>query len=152
MAVISNSTQYTAQQSVARSGEPGDTRTFFFSGTTVNAAQGEINFITLPPGRIRVIPGLSSLIMANGAATANVSVGHAAYKAANGVAVAANAVLLQAARLVNAHIAATSNLVPVNAGVLFDSQDGIVIQGTVSTANTAANGAYEGTIVFAYLG
>lgn len=152
MAVISNSTQYTQQTTVNRTGLTTGTKTLYFEGSTASAATGTINFIKLPPGKIRILAAQSSLIMANGAATANIAVGTAAYTAANGTAVAAATASIQAARLINAHVVATSNLVPVNAGVLVDSLEGVVITGTVSTANTAANGAYEGYITYSYLG
>lgn len=152
MAVISNSNQYTKQISVLRAGEPGEQKSLHFDGVTASAATGEINFIKLPPGKLKIQAALSSVIMANGAATANLAVGTGAYTASNGAAVAAAPAAIQAARLVNAHVVATSNLVPVNAGVLVDSLSGVTIYGTISTANTAANGAYEGYITFTYLG
>lgn len=141
------SNQYTNQTSVLRSGEPGMPR--FFEGTTT-AATGTAYLIKLPPGKIRVIGRLSGFIIAN-AATANVSLGHAAYTATNGANVAANTVHFMAASLLNTcdniiNASAAFDAV-ANGGALFDSLTGVDVTATVTDANAAA-GAFSGWVYF----
>jgi hypothetical protein len=150
-----NSNQYENQISVSRDGEPGEMKAKYFEGVTATAATGTINFIKLPPGKIRILPGLSSFLCSNMAATANISIGYAAYTAANGTAVVADVDALKAEGLVNACVLANSyNIMAnvANTGLLLDSMAGVTITGTVGTANTAANGTYSGYISYVYLG
>lgn len=145
------SNQYTNQISVLRDGEPGKTRTVFFEGVTATAATGTIYFVKLPPGKIRILPGLSSFLCSNMAGGANISIGTAAYTASNGAAVSAATAALKAVGLVNACVLANSyNIMAnvANTGLLLDSQSGVDITGTVTDANTAANGTYSGYITY----
>lgn len=156
MALISTSNTYTTQTTAAnRTGISSGDRSLFFEGVTVAATTGHINLIMVPPGRVRVLPKLSGFIMANGAATAEVSIGTAAYQASNGVAVAAVADSLMTAALVNTCVlgsARTIMTMPANGGLLLDSVEGVGITATVTVANTAANGTYSGWITWSYLG
>ncbi|MEN6537924.1 MAG: hypothetical protein ABFD60_07840 [Bryobacteraceae bacterium] len=155
MTTTYNSNQYANQISVQRSGSPGELKDFFFEGVTATADTGTINFVKLPPGRLRILPGLSQFLCSNMAATANISIGTAAYTATNGAAVAASVDALKAAGLVNACVLANSYTIMANVantGLLIDSLDGVTITGTVTTANTAVNGTYSGHIAFTYLG
>lgn len=145
------SNQYTNQTSVLRDGEPGQSKTFFFEGVTATAATGTIYLTKLPPGKLRILPGLSSFLCSNMAATANISIGYAAHVASNGAAVTADVDALKAEGLVNACVLANSyNIMAnvANTGLLLDSQSGVDITATVGTANTAVNGTYSGYITF----
>lgn len=149
-----NSNQYTNQISVLRDGEPGDMKSKYFEGVTATAATGTINFVKLPPGKLRVLPGLSSFLCSNMAAGANISIGTAAYTAANGTAVVADVDALKAAGLANACVLANSYTIMANVantGLLLDSLDGVVVTGTTD-ANTAVNGTYSGYVTYVYLG
>jgi hypothetical protein len=155
MTTTFNSNQYGNQISVSRDGEPGQLRSRYFEGVTATADTGTINLIKLGPGKIRILPGLSSFLCSNMAATANVSIGTAAYTANNGTAVAAATAALKAEGLVNACVLANSYSIMANVantGLLVDSLSGVTITATIGTANTAANGTYSGYITYVYLG
>lgn len=145
------SNQYTNQISLGRSGEPGVVKKKCFEGVTASAATGTIYLIKLPPGKLRVVSKQSGFLMANGAATANVSLGYAAHTASNGAAVAANTVYFKAAGLVNA-VGDLANAAcftaPTNGMGLFDTLGGVDLTATITTANTAANGTFSGWVEF----
>jgi hypothetical protein len=151
-----NSNQYANQIAVSRSGSPSVYEKRFFEGATASAITGTINLIKLPPGKIRILPKDCGFMIANGAATANMSIGYAAYTAANGVAVAADVDALVAEALVNAHTGianwATGFVLPANGGLEIDSLEGVVMTCTIGTANTAAAGEYSGAIGYLKLG
>lgn len=155
MTTTFNSNQYANQISVLRDGEPGETRIYFFEGVTATADTGTLNLVKLPPGKLRILVKESGFFCSNMAATANISVGTSAYTASNGAAVAAATAALKAVGLVNAvtgiaNYQCFANV--ANGALLLDSANGVTITGTVSTANTAANGTYSGWVTFAYLG
>lgn len=155
MTTTYSSNQYTLQTSVRRNGEPGEMKSRFFEGVTATADTGTINLVKLPPGKLRIFPGLSSFLCSNMAATANISIGYAAHTASNGAAVVADVDALKAEGLVNACVLANSyNIMAnvANTALLLDSLDGVTVTATVGTANTAVNGTYSGYITFAYMG
>jgi hypothetical protein len=155
MAVIANSNQYDQQTTINRAGLPTETKTIFFEGITPTADVGTINFVRLPPGKLRILTHLSAFLCANMAATANIAIGTAAYTASNGVAVAAATAVLKAVGLVNACVLANAPTLLANVAnmaLLVDSLDGVGITGTVSTANTVVNATFSGYITYNYLG
>jgi hypothetical protein len=155
MTTTYESNQYTQQTTISRGGLPCETKTVFFEGATATADTGTINFIKLPPGKLRVMTHMSGFLCANMAATANISIGTAAYTAANGAAVSAATAALKAVGLVNACVLANAPTIMANvanAALLLDSLDGVTITGTVSTANTVVSNTYSGWITYSYLG
>lgn len=155
MALISTSNQYTQQTGVSKQGVSTGVNTLFFEGVTATADVGTINFIMLPPGRLRILTQQSGFLCANMVAAANISIGTSAYTATNGVTVAAAPAVLKAVGLVNACVLANAPTLlanVANAGLLIDSLDGVGIYGTVATNNTVANGTYSGWITYSYLG
>ena len=155
MVTTYNSNQYALQTTVRRSGEGSVLQSMFFEGVTATADTGTINLIKLPPGHIRILPGLSQFLCANMAGTANISIGLSAYTATNGAAVAADVDALMATALANTAVLANSyNLMAnvANTGLLVDSLDGPTVTVTVTTANTVVNGTYSGHIAFVRVG
>jgi len=155
MAVIANSTQYAQQTTINKTGLCSGVNTLYFEGVTPTADVGTINFVKLPPGRMRIITQQSGFLCANMVATANICIGTSAYTAANGIAVAAAPAVLKAVGLVNACVLANAPTLfanVANAGLLLDSLDGVTIYGTVNQANTVVNATFSGWVTYSYLG
>src|SRR5574343_461690 len=131
MATNFQSNQYANQVSISRSGSPCEPFKFFFEGVTATADTGTIYLVKLPPGKIRILAKDCGFLCANMAATANMTIGYDAYKAANGVAVSADVDALVAESLVNAHTGianwATGFVLPANGRLEIDSLDGVTI-------------------------
>lgn len=151
-----DSNQYANQANVLKDAEPVKAHTKFFSGLTATADTGTINFLVLPPGKIRIFPyGLSGFLCANMVSDANISMGLSAYTAANGQAVAANTDIIMTAALVNTAVianAATLMANVANGGLLVESMSGVTFTATILDAATVADGTFSGWLTYTTLG
>jgi len=124
--------------------------------TFTNAAQvadgSIVKLAKLPPGRIRVFPGLSYITISALGASRTVNLGHAAYTGIDGVEVAADPDEFWSAVDCSAAVSADfveASGVDIAKGHLFQSQDGVVIEATVAGGTLDAAETMDGFIVFA---
>ncbi len=155
MTTTFKSNQYTNQTGVLKDAEPTVARTRFFNGVTATADTGTINLLVLPPGKLRIFPyGLSGFLCANMAEAANISIGLAAYTAANGAAVSASVDALMTAALVNTAVianAATLMANVANGALLVESMSGVTVTATITDAATVEAGTFSGWLTYTTL-
>jgi hypothetical protein len=157
------STQFNLQTAVTQGGifsaeTTGQLKIALFEYThsaTAGAGTGEINLITLPPGRIIVISRLSvwGVSVAWAAASTN-SIGTRAFTQPDGTAVAASsaafvsAVAVGAATVTDTVFALPAASTGVGGFTRLNSQSGVVLFSTVAAGNITVGGTLNGHVVW----